>query len=239
MSALADLTWTTMPERPIVLVPLGSFEQHGPHLPFDTDVVIAVEVAQRVAATLHAQAVVTPPLVFGSSGEHQSFTGTISVGQEALTHVLIEMVRSISNWSDRVIFVNAHGGNFIALAKAVAQMRYEGHDCSWAACATEDVDAHAGFTETSIMLHVDPSRVRLDLAAAGNTTPIGELLPAIIAGGISAVTDNGVLGDPAGASADEGARCLESMAADIAAAIVVNDIGSHGELRPVRDSVPA
>jgi len=153
--------------------------------------------------------------------------------------VLIELVRSAAHWTDRVVFVNAHGGNISTLARAISQLRYEGHDCSWLACATEDVDAHAGFTETSIMLHVDPARVRVDLAESGNTASITQLLPEIIAGGVSAVSPNGVLGDPAGASAAEGLRCLTEMQTEAAARIVANSADSRGQLMPSMSGVNA
>ena len=82
-------------------------------------------------------------------------------------------------------------------------------------CATEEVDLHAGFTETSLMLHLRPDAVRLDLAEAGNTQPLRDILPAMMSAGIAAVSPNGVLGDPAGASAAEGERVLKAMVADV------------------------
>src|SRR4051794_27413330 len=94
----------------LVLVPVGSTEQHGPHLPLDTDTVIATAVAHGVAAELPGTWV-APPISYGSSGEHQSFPGTASIGTEALTHVLVELARSMRTWASRVVFVNAHGGN--------------------------------------------------------------------------------------------------------------------------------
>jgi creatinine amidohydrolase len=91
-------------------------------------------------------------------------------------------------------------------------------------------DAHAGRTETSILLELDPSVVRTGVARAGNTAPIRELLPALRRGGVSAVSGNGVLGDPAGASADEGRELLGWMAADLRAGLARWEPDEHGML---------
>lgn len=219
---LASSTSPGLPAGPTVLVPVGSTEQHGPHLPLDTDTVIAVAVATGAADALRErgrQAVVAPAIAYGSSGEHQDFAGTSSIGTGVLHDVLVELTRSMTSWAARVVFVNAHGGNTTAVRGAVAQLVREGHDVAWAACATEEVDLHAGRTETSLMLHLAPWHVRVDRAEAGNTGSLEELLPLMVAGGVKAVSANGVLGDPAGATAAEGAALLTRMAADVAAIV--------------------
>jgi mycofactocin precursor peptide peptidase len=224
-----------LPPAALVLVPVGSVEQHGPHLPLDTDTAIADAVAHRAADLLRSDHVlVAPAITYGASGEHQAFPGTSSIGTDVLRLTLVELTRSLRTWCSRVVFVNAHGGNLAAITSAVGQLVAEGHDVSWVACATEDVDAHAGFTETSLMLHLRPWAVRADLAEAGNRRPIGELLPALVAGGVGAVSENGVLGDPAGASADEGRRVLHQMAADVATAVRDGVPDQRGRLRSVR-----
>ncbi len=220
-----------------MLVPLGSIEQHGPHLPLDTDTAIATAVARRTADLLgHLDVVVAPPITYGASGEHQGFPGTSSIGSEVLHQVIVELTRSMRTWCSSVVFVNAHGGNCAALTSAVAQLVEEGHSTSWVASATERGDAHAGFTETSLMLHLQPWAVRLDLAAAGNTAPLGEILPALRARGVAAVSANGVLGDPTGASAAEGERVLLQMVDDVAEAIRGGERDARGCLRVVERS---
>lgn len=206
MSDLAGAISAEAAGAGLVLVPLGSIEQHGPHLPLDTDTAIAVAVARGAAEQLPGSWV-APPISYGSSGEHQSFPGTASVGTAALTHQLVELVRSLRTWAERVVVVNAHGGNVAALSAS--------DEIAWVPCATEEVDLHAGFTETSLMLHLRPESVRLDLAEAGNRQPLQEILPAMMAGGVAAVSPNGVLGDPAGATAAEGERVLAAMVADV------------------------
>lgn len=230
--SLATGTWPQVPSHALVLVPVGSLEQHGPHLPLDTDTVIADAVAHRVADLLHRPDVlVAPPVVYGSSGEHQAFPGTVSIGTEALARLLVELTRSLRTWAERVVFINAHGGNITALTRAVSQLFDEGHDVAWVACATEDVDAHAGYTETSLMLHLRPWDVRLHHAEPGNTTPITELLPTLMSAGVRAVTANGVLGDPTGATAGEGKRVLAAMTDNITELIAGGRPGENGLLR--------
>ncbi|MBM0126924.1 mycofactocin biosynthesis peptidyl-dipeptidase MftE [Pimelobacter simplex] len=219
---LASATSPAIPAGPTVLVPVGSVEQHGPHLPLDTDTVIATTVAARAAEAMAAAGLpvlVAPALSYGSSGEHQDFSGTSSIGTTVLHDVLVELTRSMRTWAARVVFVNAHGGNVVALRGAVRRLVEEGHDVDWVACATEDVDLHAGRTETSLMLHIAPWNVWLDRAEMGNTGTLAELLPLMMAGGVKAVSPNGVLGDPTGASAEEGATVLASMVADVVDAV--------------------
>ncbi len=214
---LADLTSPEVGRGTCVLVPIGSIEQHGPHLPLDTDSAIAVAVAQGIAARLPGPdgVLVAPALVYGSSGEHQSFAGTSSVGAAAVRLMVVELVRSLRTWAGRVVLVNGHGGNLAPLDDAVRQLVEEGHDVTRVACATDQRqgagDLHAGRTETSLMLHLRPSAVRLDRAEAGDVRPLAEILPLMTAGGVAAVSANGVLGDPRGAGAAEGAAILARM----------------------------
>ncbi|MEU6133461.1 creatininase family protein [Nocardioides sp. NPDC047086] len=133
MYTLGDATWPQVHRGSVLLVPVGSLEQHGPHLPFDTDTTIAT----------------------GSSGERQS--------------------------------------------------------ACWLPCRTEEFDLHAGRTETSLMLHLRPEAVHMDLAEPGDTRPLAEILPLMRAGGVAAVSVNGVLGDPTGATAAQGAEALTLM----------------------------
>ncbi|MGT2425052.1 mycofactocin biosynthesis peptidyl-dipeptidase MftE [Amnibacterium kyonggiense] len=208
---LASSTWPSLGERPLLLVPVGSTEQHGPHLPQSTDAVVAEAVAVGLAARLGRHAIVAPVLPVGASGEHAGFPGTVSIGTEVLAAVLVEVGRSAGLWAGTIVFVNGHGGNLDALRAAVDLLREEGRDARWVPCASPGGDAHAGRTETSLLLHLRPEAVRLDLAAAGEIRPIAELLPAVRAGGVRAVSANGVLGDPAGASAAEGRAVLAAM----------------------------
>ncbi len=208
MTSLDALAWPQLggARSDLLVVPLGATEQHGPHLPLTTDTEIAVALAARLVGAV-AQACLAPALPYGASGEHQGFAGTLSIGTAATTQVLVELGRSAGETFARLLFVCAHGGNAEALSSAVELLRREGRDVrAWT--PRWSGDAHAGELETSLMLALAPERVDLGRAQAGNRAPLGELLGALRAGGVSAVSANGVLGDPAGASAERGEALL-------------------------------
>ncbi|MGY1590696.1 mycofactocin biosynthesis peptidyl-dipeptidase MftE [Geodermatophilus sp. SYSU D00708] len=229
MTSLAGAAWPDLPERPLLLVPLGAVEQHGHHLPVATDTTVACAVAESAVDGLDG-VLLAPALAYGASGEHEDFPGTISIGTEALTGLLVEYGRSAGRWVGRLVVVNGHGGNLDALRTAVPRLRSEGRDVAWFPCGVPGADAHAGRTETSLVLHVEPARVRDDRAVAGETTPIAQLLPRLRAEGVRAVSPTGVLGDPAGASAEEGAQLLAAMAARLADAVRTWDVDATGRL---------
>jgi mycofactocin precursor peptide peptidase len=194
----------------ILAVPLGATEQHGPHLPMGTDTVIATALVSRLAARVPG-VVAAPALPYGSSGEHQDFAGTLSLGFEAMEHLLIELGRSASETYPRLLFVSAHGGNFTSLQRAVDRLRHEGRDVlPWTPARAFGGDAHAGETETSLMLALAPETVHMDRAAVGNVEPLHVLLPALIASGMREVSDNGVLGDPTTATMQRGQALMET-----------------------------
>lgn len=218
----SELGATTWPEVAaadgrLLAVPLGSVEQHGPHLPLDTDTRVAVALAGALAAA-RADVVVAPALPYGASGEHAGFPGTLSIGTTALTEVLVELGRSADHFAG-VVLVNGHGGNLDAVRAAAERLTTEGRRVLAWGPSVPGGDAHAGRTETALLLHLDPSCVHLDRAEAGATASLPELLPALRTGGVAAVAPNGVLGDPTGATADEGATLLAHLADDLVAAV--------------------
>jgi mycofactocin system creatininase family protein len=201
----------SLPRR-LLVVPVGSLEQHGPHLPLDTDTRIATAVAARACAR-RAGVAMAPAVSIGASGEHAAFPGTLSIGTAALTLCLTELGRHASLHWPAMLLVNGHGGNVDAVQAAMARLRDEGQGCYGWQVTMPGSDAHAGRFETSVMLALAPGSVRLDLAVRGDVRPLAEIMPMLRAGGVRAVSASGVLGDPAGASPAAGARLLESLAA--------------------------
>ncbi len=221
--------------RPVLFVPLGSTEQHGPHLPLGTDTAVASTVAQLLVARCRSagrDAASAAALAYGSSGEHQHFAGTISIGHDALALLVLEFGRSACDWAERVVFVNGHGGNVGALSEAVPMLIGEGRAVAWLPCTPSSPgpsgDAHAGRQETSLMLDIAPDTVRLARAEPGNTSPLAELMPRLRDGGVQAVSPNGVLGDPRGASAEEGAALLAAIVEACWSRLAHDDVGANG-----------
>ena len=202
----------------ILLIPLGSTEQHGPHLPLDTDTRIAVALAEAAAARLGPPVLIAPAVPYGSAGEHAGFPGSLSIGQEALELLLVELVRSCGPEVDRVVIVNGHGGNVEPLRRALTTLQEEGRAASVWSATVPGGDAHAGRTETSLMLFLAPHLVA-GPGPQGNTAPLADLLPKLRLGGVKAVASNGVLGDPAGASAAEGEALFANLVGRLCTAI--------------------
>jgi creatinine amidohydrolase len=228
MTVLSNARWPEVAAGPrrLLVVPLGSVEQHGPHLPMYTDTRIAVAVAARACAGRPGVGL-APAVTIGASGEHAGFPGTLSIGTQALTLLLVELGRHASLHWPAMLLVNGHGGNAAAIASAIATLRDEGRQCHvWhaglspaqlaeAGIKAGVADAHAGRFETSVMLALAPELVKMDKAAPGETRPVADIMPALRDGGVRAVSPNGVLGNPAGASPAEGRQLLSALVAGL------------------------
>jgi len=211
---LAELTWPEVAERAdggaLLAVPMGSTEQHGPHLPLSTDADIAIALCERLAAEL-PDVLIAPPVPYGSSGEHAGFAGTLSIGQEATEQLALELGRSAAETFSRILFVSGHGGNAEPLGRAVARLRAESRDVALFQPDWENGDAHAGREETAMLMVLRPTVVRVELSAPGESRPLAEIMPQLRAKGVRAVSPSGVLGDPTKATAVAGAQLLNDL----------------------------
>jgi mycofactocin system creatininase family protein len=222
---LGDATWTeidqligasdTASPTPIVLIPVGSTEQHGPHLPISTDTLIAEEIVERATHRTDGL-MIGPTIAVSASGEHAGFPGTLSIGTSVTHHLAVELGRS-ADWAAGLVFVNGHGGNHAPISSAVATLDSEGRRAmawwpTWPRRADGGAkDLHAGRIETSLMLAIDPGLVRLELAAPGVDAALDDLRER----GVRPISPSGVLGDPSGASGREGERFIARFVDDL------------------------
>ena len=218
---LGTRTWTEIDPGapPLVAVAVGSCEQHGPHLPLDTDTRIAHHLAEALSRR-RDDVVLAPTVTVGASGEHQDFPGTLSLGTEVLAAVLVELTRS-AWWARGLIVINGHGGNLDALTRARQVAEREGRRLLvWSPPAPRESpgDLHAGIVETSVMLSIAPDLVRDQRpgeahpdTAAGRT----ELISRLRTHGVRAVSQSGVIGDATGADALRGAQWLTRWVEDL------------------------
>ncbi len=211
-SELGRAAWTEI-DAPILIVPVGSCEQHGPHLPLHTDTVIASALARDLAGR-RGDCLVAPPLAITASGEHQGFPGTLSIGNAAMRELLIELVRS-ADWAGGVVLVNGHGGNASAMARAAATLARESRRVLAWSPRIDGGDPHAGHVETSLMLALAPDDVRLERAAPGPVPAIADL----VRHGVQPLSPSGVLGDPTAATSDEGEQLLAQLVTQLTDAV--------------------
>ena len=180
MNELATMTWqqarTAIDTARLAILPVGSIEQHGPHLPLDTDAGIAEEFATRIATELGDDAVLCPPLRYGLSEHHMAFPGTLTLRTETFLRVQEDVVESLASWGlRRVLVVNGHAGNVDALRLAARAARRDHGvliaNVMWLYLAadtiTEVVESdrygHACEVETSVAMSLRPESVRHDL----------------------------------------------------------------------------
>lgn len=240
---LKDLTWPKVKaldfERLVVVFPTGSFEQHGPHLPFTTDTDIVSAVAAGVERGHADRVLLTPTLWPGLSTHHMHFPGTLDVPQMAYIELVVELGKSIANMgAKRVFILNGHGGNDTPLRAALRELKTAVPEirfvfASYWTLAANTLRAvreselggmgHACEMETSIMLHLCPERVHLERAVRDGPTHSDEFRkadmqyarPVFFVNEFHEVTQSGVMGHPDLASAEKGKRFLDGIVAEV------------------------
>lgn len=229
---LEAAAWVDVRDDPpdLALVPTGSVEQHGPHGPLGTDLIIARAVARRGADAVDPPVALTPAVPVGVSEEHRRFPGTLWVRPAVYREYVHDVGASLaSHGVEGVVFVNGHGGNVAALEEVAARLTRDG-TCRAATFTWFDALAdpparmgHAGPLETAALLAIDPSLVRedrLDDAIAAASDRWGDWVGGSnLAVDVDEFSENGVVGDPTRATADMGETLLEA-ATDALAAVV-------------------
>lgn len=197
------------------LLPVGSLEQHGAHLPLVTDTVIACDLAHHLAGA-HATLRLLPPLAFGCSHEHAAWPGTVSISARTLDAVVTDLARSLGRTS--LVLVNGHGGNHV-LANTVQEsggrmalfpgpQEWESARATAGIVTDNDTDMHAGELETSVLLHTRPELVRPGRETADHLTGPRHCMPTT---GLAPYTDTGVVGRPSLATAAKGRDLLSAL----------------------------
>lgn len=237
-----ELSWPQIEEYGkkgfVVVVPCGSLEQHGRHLPVNTDSAIVFEIANRAASQVPG--VLVAPLVWaGLSPHHLGFPGTISLGLETYTALIGDICRSIAGHGFRKIaLVNGHGGNQAILQAVALKLRHElpvhilvlsyWNLITQEAAAIRESEiggiAHACEMETSIQLYLHPGQVNMEEAVSHPIRPaLSFLAKDMFSGGKAQFpapfrerTPSGVMGDPRTATADKGRRFVEAAAQQLA-----------------------
>ena len=238
---LEELTWTEV-ESAIedgvrtAIVPVGSTEQHGPHLPLGTDSYIGEAVAERVAERLD-DALVAPCIGVGVSGHHMEFPGTVSVDADLLMDLLASYAGSLERHGfEYVALLPSHGGNFAPVETAAPEIARDHPSIGVVTLADierymdlmneglqaggidyEEPVVHAGANETSVMLAARESLVRAEERDQGYE---GEVpVPVLLSEGFRQFTETGVLGDATESSARAGEAILENVAEAYAAEV--------------------
>jgi creatinine amidohydrolase len=206
--------------RQVAVLPVGSFEQHGPYLPLATDTLVACAIAREIAAAYPVH--LLPPVTVGCSHEHADWPGTVSISSVTLHAVVQDIAASLRRSGvDALVLVNGHGGNYV-LGNVVQESSARGERMAlfpaaedWEAARQRAgvatsllTDMHAGEIETSILLHTHPECVRPGYEAADFVADDRRHLLSL---GMSAYTDSGVIGRPSLASAEKGRELLAGL----------------------------
>jgi creatinine amidohydrolase len=212
---LGESSWTDVRDAPprVALLPVGSTEQHGPHAPLSTDALVAERIAREAGERAEGVAVL-PSLPVGVSEEHAGFDGTLYVSPSTFRSYVAET--ALSAPADRVVVVNGHGGNIDALHEVCARLtRDDGapfatHWTWWRAVDLGDAEmGHAGRVETSVLLHLAPELIEEEAVADGAESWGEYAETAPLAYDSDEFTEDGVVGDPTEATAEEGERLYD------------------------------
>ncbi len=237
-----ELTWpdadARLKEIDVAILPVGAIEQHGPHLPLDTDAFDADYLARRVAdACSDPKPLVLPAVFYGVSYHHEDFQGTISITNDTLASLVYEIGTSVArNGIKKLVILNGHGGNSPAINYAAQMINRDAHIFVCVDTGeTSDIDiydlvetpndVHAGEIETSTSLAVRPHLVKMDQAPKSVPEFSSRYLDFTSKRGVlwyahtRRISNTGVMGDPTIASAEKGQKIWEMMIAHLVALV--------------------
>ena len=229
---LADMTWpeakAALARARVGLVPVGSFEQHGPNGTFEVDTGRAYGFGQRLAARMYPEAILAPAVSIGVSHHHMNFPGTVTLRHETFMAVVDDVIWSLHQHGlDKFLILNGHGGNIPALGVLIVRLREElGVKVAWTsftslgrdvieARVTSASRGHACEGEISQAMVLAPHTVRHEALAPGEFAGypyrhLGEGYNLAYPFRFDEITANGALGDARLASAELGHAIVEA-----------------------------
>ena len=177
----ADMSWpetdSAAKSGRVALIPVGSTEQHGPHLPTKTDAFLAEKICEKAAKKKPSESFVMPTVGYGYNEHHLDFPATIHINHETMIRFVIDIGKSLAHHGfEKIVLVNGHGSNMAPMEIASRRITLESNR---SLCASLDYlaiapevfdqlegeDAHAGEIETSLMLYLDPDNVDMSKAS--------------------------------------------------------------------------
>jgi creatinine amidohydrolase len=222
----------------VIVLPIAAIEQHGPHLCVSTDTDIVTAVATAVEALLPDDVLLCPTLPFGSSHHHLSFGGTLSVSINTYTQLIVELVESmLQNGFRRIVLLNGHGGNITPVKQALAVLgnKYDssispnialvtywetaGNVFAGEAPMESPALSHACEYETSMMLHLYPGKVWMNLAERAKRPESNGFIPfeddeayrgVTLFKQTAFISSNGSSGEPQLGTAEKGKHLFDS-----------------------------
>ncbi len=242
---MSDMSWTevehALKERPIALLPVGTTEAHGPHLPIVTDTVIAIEMARRAAARLRQRglhALIAPPVTFSVSQLGSDFPGTVSLAPDTAAALVRDVCVALARKFRAVALVNPNQepANLEALKKGAEDARKAGAGVCYTDLLKKrwsdrlgpafNAGDHAGSFETSLMMACARAQVReKERISLPPMDPLGPALKKGAASFAEAGGEDAYFGDPTAASAEDGEAFFETLA-DILALSIMEYLGS-------------
>lgn len=233
-------TWPEMKEvikrQPVVVLPVGSVEDHGKHLPLDVDNFLITSICEEAAKRAHGEILLLPPVSYGFETHHMDMPGTIDIAMEHMLNFCLDITKSVAHHGfKRILLADGHGSNMPILDLVARRTILETDAlCGafiWPSLATETITkvresglggmAHACELETSVYLHLDSSRVQMNLAQKEMGFPQSKFTwmdlmkgaPVLVMDQWTRFSKTGVAGDPTLASKEKGEKVFEAVVA--------------------------
>ena len=250
------LTWPEIREQiakqPVVILPVGSTEDHGHHLPLDVDTFVVSAVCLAAVERIPDDSLLLPSVPYGFEDHHMDFPGTITIRDEHLLHFVLDITKSVAHHGFRkILIVNGHGSNspILELVARRTVTETEAH-CGLIMAGSEEVEkiqesellSHADEVETSVYLHLNQNAVQMEKATCDDKMSVGRYYwrgslkgkgasPLRMMDHWSRVSDSGVIGDATVATKEKGKRVFN------AAVVQLTEVIQEFRSIPIEDRV--